>query len=148
MSTQVNLEKQVITIGKYELLRMTVKRDKNNIRLWVKSPYFEEFFKTFGLTDSLKIKGNRLYNMPDIDPHYNTMFKFKKQLQLMIDESPDLQILRFEGLSDGIFISYDELISNDKLEEFYTGFKLSVENFFNEYLKPVTNELIIKVSKK
>tara|TARA_R100000808_G_scaffold3491_1_gene12390 strand:+ start:222 stop:671 length:450 start_codon:yes stop_codon:yes gene_type:complete len=110
-------------------IQLSLELDPNNdfIRLYAKSPLIESFMKTIQYKDDpfeYTQYDDKLYNLQD-DSYFNQNYKYYikniNHLTRMLDEDEceiNLSILRMQGLSHGVFQTFEQIYTDKELQLF------------------------------
>ena len=91
------------------LITIQIKRDLDGIKLYLKSPIFERYFKQFELmSDEIKWHGISGYQLPTDDEMMTRVLDhWGSDRLLMYNGIPNMAFLRMKGLTDGGYTNAD-----------------------------------------
>jgi len=144
MTTQLT---EKITLSKDEskkLLVFRVTRGLNGVEVYLQSDILETFFKRYGLEEGdNKWCGHHPYQIPIIRQHFRELLnQWYGELTTRNGAYPNLSFLRAKGLSDGVkFTMNNNVYTKPEILVFIKQFKTEVQNFFEEYIKPISLEV-------
>lgn len=140
---ELSIKKEVIRVGKKEVLKFTLRRVDNGVRLWIKSEDFEKFFKRFKFDDLDTINGNRSYKIPSgLGSTYRDMFNLWN-CSLIHHSIINLSYLLSENLSKGLIFIDKGVYTKTELTTYRDEFLKYVTQFYKDYMKPVDFEVSI-----
>ena len=141
---ELEIKKEVIKVGKKEILKFTLRRVDEGIRLWFKSEDFEKFFKRFGIDKHLEsINGNKSYKVPtNLGSTYKSMFMLWDH-SLFNNETINLSYILSENLSKGIIFIDKGVYTKNELTHYRDEFLKYVTLFYKEYMKPVSFDISV-----
>lgn len=148
---QSTIEKHSIRKGSnVNLLKLSVKRNESGIEVYLQSPIIETFFKQFGTMGEIgQWFEKEVYRLPpsmNNDSVLHQTLKNWGNSDLMPNGSPNLALLRMEGLSDGLTLNLNEYVyTRDDISAFIKTFKSQTIELYNNYIKSIESNIEIMI---
>jgi len=146
MSKVITVEKTTMAKGEpKKLLKFKVTRGLNGVEVFVQSDILEDFFQRYGEETA---EGNKWcditpYKIPIVRQHFRELLnQWYGELTTRNGSYPNLSFLRAKGLKDGVkFTMSNNVYTTPEIRAFIKQFKTEVQNFFEEYIKPIGFEV-------
>ena len=149
------IKSQVVEIGSNTLLLMKVNRVEGKTKLSLKvSPEMEGLFKKEQKRESniYKIDGRKLsfYEWDDNEHNYERVMSYVELntygREFLRSGEFNFSVLRTVGISEGVDIEIDKLISEETLTEWSKNLKDFTVKLYKNFLKPI--EITVTIEKR
>jgi len=127
-----------------KLLTFKVTRGINGVEIFLQSDILEQFFQRYGSeAGENKWCGHQPYQIPIVRQHFRELLnQWYGELTTRNGSYPNLSMLRSKGLSEGVkFTMNNNVYTKPEILSFIKQFKTEVQNFFEEYIKPISLEV-------